>query len=113
LAGPATRRTATLEKLLGTYKYRADVIMIKDPEPGALNQLIAGAYALVFTTDREELSPYILNAMQARVPVVSTKTEPIYRIAGDSILYAQDKFLPGAPLTDWKTLARHLVSLYR
>ena len=113
LAGRSTRRTASLEKLLETYKYRADVIMIKNPEPGLLNRLIAATYALVFTTSREEFSPHILNAMQARAPVISTKTRCIYQVAGDSILYAQDKFVPGAPPAGPEMLARHLVTLYR
>lgn len=87
IAGKTGRWTAKLEKMLATYKYREDVSLIRNPETATLRQLIAAAYAFVFPTGKEVFSVNILNAMQAKVPVISSRSALITARAGDHILH--------------------------
>lgn len=54
LAGAANRKTKKLKDKLGTYKYREDVLIIENPDPGITQELTAAAYAPVYLQENEE-----------------------------------------------------------
>ncbi len=90
LAGPATEQTQHLETLLKTYKYRADITVLTDPEPVELSPLVAGAYLMAYPY-REEAATWPLEwAISAGTPLVTTSHASTREICGEGAWYAPD-----------------------
>jgi glycosyltransferase involved in cell wall biosynthesis len=121
LAGAATEFTPRLEKMLQTYKYRADVTIYKDTSTADLKELVAAAYALVQPTAETTDTAAIQWAFSAGTPVIAggsssmiefTKEAAQLSAAGDNeqlahammILY-KDEFLRNNLIQKGKMLA--------
>lgn len=105
IAGTPTKWTEEFREKLLLYKYKEDVLVMENPDPSVLIQLIAAAYALVYLTNEYDLSAGILNAIQARVPVIASDTAIIREITGNSLIFV--------PAGDQEELARNLLLLYK
>jgi glycosyltransferase involved in cell wall biosynthesis len=77
-----------LEILLTNYKYRDDVILVKDPPDITLQQLVAAAYCVVYPALYDPFPQIIRYAMVSRVPVISSDIPEIRSIGGDGLIYA-------------------------
>lgn len=76
LAGKDTKWTSTFETLVDSYKYRSDVIIMRNPSQDDLKDLMAAAYALVKPTGMDCLPVTVLHAMSAGLPVI-VSTDPV------------------------------------
>ncbi len=84
-----------IEKSLSTYKYRHDVNWIPVEEKTIITEVTASAYTAIlpFNTAAD---PFIaLNAMNAGVPVITSKISDVHEIAGDSVLPAETNSAKG------------------
>jgi glycosyltransferase involved in cell wall biosynthesis len=77
------------EKLISTYKYRDDVVLVTDEVPGQEASILATAYAMVqpYTTN----ILFAFDAMQCGVPVLSIQNTTLQEITNDGVLF----FNPG------------------
>ncbi|MEO6914691.1 MAG: glycosyltransferase [Chitinophagaceae bacterium] len=85
-AGKDTKWTSTFEKLLDSYKYRSDVVILRNPSPDDVRELMAAAYALVYPALEDSLPVTVLQAMSAGLPVIASKLPVLEEWAGDSII---------------------------
>ena len=74
--------------LLTSYKYREDVILVKDPADYTLEQLIAAAYCVVYPAQHDPFPQIIRYAMSSRVPVITSDIPEIRSLGGDGFIYA-------------------------
>lgn len=72
LAGASTEDTPALEKLLTSYKYKADINLHADLEESELKDLVAGAYVLIYPKTTGNDHP-IQWAFSAGTPVISVE----------------------------------------
>lgn len=72
IAGYATGWTDGFEEKLSTYKYRADVVLLQDPEWQETVRLAAAAYAIVYPSVSDILPLAVLLGLQAGVPVIAS-----------------------------------------
>jgi glycosyltransferase involved in cell wall biosynthesis len=82
LAGYDTPWTDGFEDKLATYKYRDDVVLLKDPEWKETVRLAAAAYAMVYPSVSDTLPLAPLLALQAGIPLVASDI-PVVRALGD------------------------------
>jgi len=82
LAGYDTPWTDSFEDKLATYKYRGDVVLLKDLEWKETVRLAAAAYAMVYPSVSDTLPLAPLLALQAGVPLVASGI-PVVRALGD------------------------------
>jgi glycosyltransferase involved in cell wall biosynthesis len=88
-AGRAGKKYASFVKALGTYKHRADVILLKDPGDEELAKVTGAAYALVpLSLDSADVS--VFEAMKCQVPLITAQA-PVEQIVKDAALYADPK----------------------
>jgi glycosyltransferase involved in cell wall biosynthesis len=88
LAGSATPAGQEIADSLRNYKFRQDVVWLRDLSQPALSQLTAAAYAMIYTSRLDGIALPVYAAMQCRVPVVAIDG-PAAREAGkDALLYA-------------------------
>ena len=85
LAGSESAQTPALLEQLKLYKYREDVVVLKEPLPTEITQLMAAAYALV-NPYRNTIAP-VLQAMQSNVPVLTATSDLIKETGGQAVLY--------------------------
>jgi glycosyltransferase involved in cell wall biosynthesis len=89
LAGFETPWTDSFEDKLATYKYRDDVVLLKDLEWKETVRLAAAAYAMVYpsVTDTLPLAPLL--ALQAGIPLIASDI-PAVRAIGDIAEWADN-----------------------
>ncbi|MBX9734603.1 MAG: glycosyltransferase family 4 protein [Chitinophagaceae bacterium] len=76
-----------LEKLK-TYKYRNDVVLTGYLPETDLQKLVAGAYAMIYTSNWEGFGLPIVEAMQSGVPVITSNTSSMPEVGGSAACYA-------------------------
>lgn len=86
LATNSTAHQNELINLLGTYKYRADVVLQTDITELEINQLVGAAYAYINPFYERTLIP-ALSAMQVGCPVITTSDSAITEFSIDGALY--------------------------
>ncbi|GAO42837.1 glycosyltransferase [Flavihumibacter petaseus] len=104
LAGRSTEETADLERLLTTYKYKADVLLYPDPEEEDWRNLVAGAYMLVHTQTTGDHYP-LEWALSAGTPAACVQSQDLGEWPGDAVLWAA--------ADDHDQLAHALMLLYK
>lgn len=72
---------------LQTYKHKDDVVLLTNISETILTGLTAAAYAYVAPVGYEGVSMYVLQAMQCKVPVISSIQSNLYALAPDAALY--------------------------
>lgn len=89
IAGYATRWTDVFEEKLSTYKYRADVVLLREPEWYETVRLAASAYAIVYPSVSDVLPLAVLLALQAGVPVIASDI-PAVRQLTDAVAWVDN-----------------------
>lgn len=105
LAGPATEETPKLESLLKTYKYRADITLLPDPDQVELSPLLAGAYLVAYPYREGAVTWPLEWAISAGTPLVTTSHPNTREICGEAAWYA-----PAGDLDAW---AHQMMLLYK
>ncbi|WP_295127261.1 glycosyltransferase [uncultured Chitinophaga sp.] len=105
IAGRATAAGNAIAESLASYRFRDDVVWIKDANVHQLSRLIASAYGLVHVATVEGVALPILAAQRAEVPVVAFDTDVAREAGGDAALYAEADDITG--------LAEQMGALYK
>lgn len=87
LAGAATAAGAEISASLASYKYRDDVVWLKESDQETLSRLVAGAYALIYTSRSDGMAMPVYAAMQCQVPVISLDGPVAREAGGDAVIY--------------------------
>jgi glycosyltransferase involved in cell wall biosynthesis len=74
IAGNSSSYAPVLEKLLATYKYRGDVIILKNPSIVVQEKLVAAAYALLHSAPAGYWPQPLMMAIRHRVAVIASDT---------------------------------------
>jgi glycosyltransferase involved in cell wall biosynthesis len=92
-------------KSLETYKYRDDIIVIKNADELMLAGITASAFALVYPALAD--MPYlpVMEAMQSGIAVITSSSSPMAEVAGDAALLAG----AGSP----KEIAEQMMRIYK
>jgi glycosyltransferase involved in cell wall biosynthesis len=87
LAGRLAWKSSDFTDLLKTYKYRNDVVLTGYLPEEDLALLTASAYALVYPSLFEGFGVPVLEAMQCKVPVLTSANSSMEEICADAALY--------------------------
>jgi len=93
LVGSETAAGAEITGSLPSYKYRNDVVLIPDADQASLAGIVAGAYALVYTTRFTGVAMPVYAAMQCEVPVIALEGAAAREAGGDAVLFADPENL--------------------
>lgn len=88
LAGELTDAGEEIAEALQTYKFREDVIWMRDADDETLARLVAASYALVHTAGADGLAVPVYAALRSDVPVVALYAGATPEAGGDSALNA-------------------------
>jgi glycosyltransferase involved in cell wall biosynthesis len=77
------------KKLLGTYKYRDDVVMVTDELLTKEASILAAAYAFIQPYPSNNLFPF--DAMKCEVPVLTTKESTLIELTSDGASFFDEK----------------------
>jgi glycosyltransferase involved in cell wall biosynthesis len=88
LVGSATLTGQEIATSLQTYKFRNDVVWIKEADQPTLALLVGAAYALIYTARFDGLALPIYTALRCQVPVIALESAVAREAGGDAILYA-------------------------
>jgi glycosyltransferase involved in cell wall biosynthesis len=106
IAGFATDDSDTFEEKLSSYKYRADVVVLKEPAYEETLRLAAACYAIVYPFAGDVLPQAVLLAIQTGVALVACDTPVNRELAGEAAAWT-DAALPE------EDLARAMMLLYK
>jgi glycosyltransferase involved in cell wall biosynthesis len=84
LVGRMAWKNEAFSKQLENYKYRDDVVLTGYIDDLSLQELIGGAYALVYPSSWEGFGLPVVEAMQSGVPVIVANNSALPEIAGDA-----------------------------
>jgi len=73
---------------LKTYKHREDIVIFGYTEEPELVNIVGSAYALVYPSLLEGFGVPVLEAMQCKVPVITSLNSSMQEITKDAALYA-------------------------
>jgi glycosyltransferase involved in cell wall biosynthesis len=76
------------ETQLETYKYRSDIVLLKDIPDHKTAPIYAAAYAFVYPVLYSHYPYYPLKAMRAGLPVICSNTGALEAISDDLVLKA-------------------------
>lgn len=93
LAGSPTAGGAEITGSLPTYKYRNDVVLLKDADQETLARVIGGAYALVYTSRFAGVAMPVYAALQCEVPVIALEGTAAREAGREAALYADPERL--------------------
>jgi len=105
IAGQFAAQKGDVLNKLSSYKYKDDVVVLKDIDKQQLALITAAAYTFIFPSLYEGFARPILSAMQCGVPVVASRRNTETEIGGEGCLYAA--------VNDVEDLATQLKLLYR
>ena len=94
-----------IEEKLKTYKYREDVILLRQFTTEQLIRITAAAYAFIFPSSDNGSGLQILDAMQCEVPVIAGNVPANQEIGGEAALYVN--------FSDPDAIAKEMLSLYK
>lgn len=94
-----------IEEKLKTYKYREDVILLKQFSTEQLARITATAYAFIFPSTYNGSGLPILDAMQCEVPVIAGNVPANQEIGGEAALYVN--------FSEPDAIAKEMLSLYK
>ncbi len=87
IAGRMAWKTEEFTRLLGTFKFRNDVILTGYVSKEELAKLVASAYAMVYPSFFEGFGVPPLEALQSGVPAIVSRTSALPEVGGDAYLY--------------------------
>jgi glycosyltransferase involved in cell wall biosynthesis len=87
LVGAETTAGNDIAGSLPSYKFRNDVVWIQDASQETLAQLIAGAYALIYSSRFAGIAMPVYAAMECEVPVIALESAIAREAGEDAVLY--------------------------
>ena len=89
IMGPFTPQKEDMLKKLSSYKYKDDVVVLKNLSKEQTVLITASAFALIvpYLHVTEESAMTLLTSMQCGVPVIASNFEAMTEFGGDSCLY--------------------------
>jgi glycosyltransferase involved in cell wall biosynthesis len=93
LVGAATAAGAEISASLASYKYRNDVVWLQETDAETLARLVAGAYALIYTSRLDGMAMPVYAALQCQVPVIAIDGQPAREAGGDAVIYTDPENL--------------------
>ena len=78
------------DKIIRTYKYREDVVLINDATVEEASEILAAAYALIQPYTNNNLL-FLFDAMQCHVPALIENNPAFKKITSDAVLYFDSK----------------------
>ena len=89
IMGPFTPQKEDMLKKLSSYKYKDDVVVLKNLSKEQTVLITASAFALIvpYLHVTEESAMTLLTSMQCGVPVIASNFESMTEFGGDSCLY--------------------------
>jgi glycosyltransferase involved in cell wall biosynthesis len=93
LVGAGTAAGADIIGSLSSYKYRNDVVWLKDADADTLPRVVAGAYALIYTARFEGMAMPVYGALKSQVPVIALDGLVAKAAGGDAVLYTDPENL--------------------
>jgi glycosyltransferase involved in cell wall biosynthesis len=93
LAGGGTPAGEEITGSLSSYKYRDDVVLLRDADQATLSRVVAGAYALIYTSRFEGMAMPVYAALQCQVPVIALEGQAAREAGGDAVLYTDPESL--------------------
>jgi len=88
LAGRMAWKTERIKKIIAASPYRDDIILPGFVENVALIQLMGAAYAFIYPSIFEGFGIPVLNAMNAGVPVITSKNSAMQEVCDNAALFA-------------------------
>ncbi|MGX5819966.1 glycosyltransferase [Chitinophaga lutea] len=88
LAGDLAPGGEDVAEQLKSYKFREEVLWIRDADEPTLARLVAGAYALVHTAGSDGLALPVFEALRCEVPAVALYAGATPEAGGDAALHA-------------------------
>jgi glycosyltransferase involved in cell wall biosynthesis len=76
IAGYSSAWTEMLEEKLQQYKFRADIVLLKDPAGGIIEQLVAACYAVLLPISENIFCPSLLLAVQSGKALIAS-SQPV------------------------------------
>jgi len=80
---------AEFDKLISTYKYRDELVIVNPSNEIEEAQLVASAYAIIESYIEHGL--FVFNAMKCGVPVLIPGLSPLATITGDAVFYFESE----------------------
>ena len=105
IAGFETDDTDAFEEKLSSYKYRGDVVVLKDAAYEETLRLAAAAYAMVYPSGDAVLPPALLMAVQSGVALIASDTPINRELAGGAAAWVDTRQEDG--------LAQSMMLLYK
>jgi glycosyltransferase involved in cell wall biosynthesis len=105
LLGRQLWKNEEFAELLGSYKYRSEVVLTEYLEETEVARLVGAAYALVYPSLFEGFGVPVLEAMKCGVPALTSANSSMQEIAGGAALYFD-------PL-DPKDIADKMMQIYK
>lgn len=90
---------------LNTYKYRDDVVMLKDPGTKQNAALLAAAYAFIHIPLYDGHGSAVIAAMRSGTPVIAADDFAIPEVGGDAVLYVE--------ASNEEMIAAEMIRLYK
>ena len=88
IAGERGAKYAEFVHLLQSYKFKEDINLLEDTTTNEEDQVMAGAYAMVYVPFYERDPFEVIKAMKSEVPLVLAETPLLKEYGGDAALYA-------------------------
>ncbi|MBL7740717.1 MAG: glycosyltransferase family 4 protein [Chitinophagaceae bacterium] len=105
LAGRLAWKYKHFVESLKTYKYRDDVVLTGYLQEEELVKVMGSSYALIYPSFWEGFGVPVLEAMQCRVPVITSANSAMQEIAKDAALYVNP--------ADHNDIAEKILLLYK
>jgi len=105
IAGSSNKWTEILEEKLLTYKYKADVVLVKNPVDKETARLVAASYALLYPAAGNVFPLAMLWAVQGHKAVIATSSPQNRQITGAAV------WVEPADTTDG--FAKAMIQLYK
>ena len=93
LAGGITTAGADIPASLTSYKYRNDVVLLKEADEETLSRVVAGAYALIYTSRFDGMAMPVYGALKSQVPVIALDGQVVKEAGGDAVIYTDPESL--------------------
>jgi glycosyltransferase involved in cell wall biosynthesis len=106
IAGYTTAGTDAFDEKLASYKYRADVVVLKDLSYAETLRLAAACYAVVGLSEGNALCPAVLMAVQGGAALIASDTPVNRELAGGAAAWADNARLE-------ETLGQSMMLLYK
>lgn len=93
-----------LEKL-NSYKFKDDVVLLDYVPEKQLAKIVASAYAVVYPSFFEGFGVPIVEAMQSKVPIITSNVSSMPEIAGDAALFCDPN--------KHEDIAKQMITIYK